>query len=99
MLFTCTPLGALFTFPSSGPLSFEAGTTILSDEGSKACSTLAGLPHKPSADEREENRRTAEVKKKWRTGWRLLLMEGREEGSAGPLLRPATLYHQAANDG
>lgn len=36
--------------------------THTEEENKTCCSTLAALPHKPSVDEQEENRRTGEIK-------------------------------------
>lgn len=102
MAFACTPFGALFRSRYNDPLSFEASISITHTvEENKACSTLATLPHKPAIDEQEENRRTVKIKREKREeggggGFDSGLGEG---GSGGPLMRPATLHHQAANDG
>lgn len=95
--FMCTPFGELLPFTSANPVPFEASTITHTEGENKACSTLASLPHKPSIDEQEENRRTEEIK--GRMGVEVILTEGWEKGSAGPLMHPATLHHQAANDG
>lgn len=49
--------------------SFEASTKSHTDEEYKACSTSASLPHKPSIDEQEENRRTEEIKREKMEEW------------------------------
>lgn len=80
MIFKCTPFGELLPFTSADPLSFGGKYYNPNREGgqkkkeNKACSTLASLPHKPSIDEQEENRRTEEIK--GRMGVEVILTEG-----------------------
>lgn len=96
VMFTCTPLRPLFTFPSTGPpLSFEASTTSRPDEENKACSTLARLWHNPWAGGKQKDSRDKRAVGGGRWFWQKA--EGRE--LRGPLLPPATLHHQAARDG
>lgn len=79
MMFTCTPLRPLFTFPSTGPpLSFEASTTSRPEEN-KACSTLARLWHNPWAGGKQKDSRD----KRAVGGGALVLTEGWGKGIAG----------------
>lgn len=48
--------------------SFEASTVTHTEEENKACSTFNSLLRKASKDEREENRRTEEIKRGKREG-------------------------------
>lgn len=70
MVFTCTPFRGIVSPLFRDPLSSDAINTI-SHKDEKLQSLLHFSPsHKPSADEREENRRPEEIKRERKEGER-----------------------------